>query len=326
MKVFDILSEAPLDPNELKRRRERAAAANQNLNNIAAQREKASADSAARRQKAADIRAQNPVAAKAKDIGKPLAKAVKNPVSTVGTAINKATTSVSPKSGKVTGDIGQYITGKQKSWRTNQKLFARLEAKWMRLYGTPLTWLMKLLGVGTALTFLYLDLESFEQEYAAGQFDKAQYEAGREFLFGTFMVQILTPAILRRLSQTFIVAGIVRAITWVAGGLSAGVTAGASVAALVASEAFFAWFQGYLSTGAGKDWLVNWVGTNIIRTMGKVPEGAWSALTDAYKKADQAKLQKQDPAKAAAVAKQEKQDASDLEKAQAFRKELERGF
>jgi hypothetical protein len=229
---------------------------------------------------------------------------------------------VPPKKPRINKQIVDFINNSQKKWRANQVRVERIKKVWMGRYGTPLVTLMKFLGVVVPLTNLYVDLEAFEQEYANGEVSKDGYEFGREYLFGTFIVQVLTPVLIRRLSQTWLVLGITRALVAILSAVSAPFTAGVSIAALVASEAFFLWLQTFLSTGAGKDWLANFVGTNIIRTMGKIPDSAWSSLTDAYKKADKAKLKKQDPAKAAEVEKQEKQDASDLEKSKAFRKEL----
>lgn len=286
MKIFDIISEAqPVDREEMKRRRDRAAELNKQMRDTASAREKAAADSAARRQKVADIKQQKPVAMAVRDVKK-------------------------------------YITGRQSNWRSNQNAANATQEKWMKLFGTKLVTLMRVLGLVGPLTYLYLDLDSWEQEYVKGGWTREQYEEGREFLFGMFMTQVLTPIIIRRLSQLSIVLWIVRGIRYLVAGATGVVTGGATVAAVVATEGFFIWLQYFLSTSAGKDWLVNFLGTNVIRTMGKIPEGAWSSLTDAYQKSDQAKLKKQDPTKAAEVEKQQKQQASDLEKSREFAKTL----
>lgn len=286
MKIFDIISEAqPIDREEMKRRRDRAAEINKQMRDASAAREKASADSAARRQKVADLKQQ-----------KPGSMAVR--------------------------DVKKYITGRQGSWRANQRAAKETEAKWMKLFGTKLVTLMRVLGLVGPLTYLYLDLDSWEQEYVKGMWTREQYEEGREFLFGIFITQIAAPMIIRRLGQVSLVVAITRVIRYLLAGVTGAFTGGATVAAVVATEGFFIWLQGFLSSSAGKDWIVNFIGTNIIRTMGKIPDLAWSSLMDTYKKSDQAKLKKQEPAKAAEVEKQQQQQASDLEKSKEFAKSL----
>lgn len=208
-------------------------------------------------------------------------------------------------------DINKWVKSRQKKWRSNKTRAARVEKVWMGKYGYALTGLMKLLGVSIALGQLYVDLDGLEEDYNNGEINKAQVESAREFLYGVFSAQILVPAVARRLASARIIVFIARIIKNIAAGLGAGVTGGASIAAAIATEGFFIWLQSWLGSDAGKDWIANNFLMGIVKTVGKIPEGAWSSLTDYYEKLDKNKeqakkdLAKKDPAKAA------KQDAED---------------
>lgn len=218
--------------------------------------------------------------------------------------------------------IEDLIKNAQTGWRKNTTRASRIEKIWMGRYGTSLTYLMKFLGLAIPLTNLYSDLAALKEEYIADKWTKEEYIAGREYLFGVFTVQFITPMVVRWLANTRIVLAIARVIKNLLAAASAPVSAGASIAVALGTEAGFIALQTFLSSNAGKDWLTNFLSFGLVRTMGKIPETVWSSFTDAYNKVDKDKLKKKDPAKAAEVEKQEKQDKDDLEKAKDFRKEL----
>ena len=270
MKVYDILTEAPIGKDELRARRERAAAANQKLRDITANREKAqqsaakaSADSTARRQKYTAYKQQNPV---------------KSAVRSTSKAISSPKTSAPVKS------IGDYIKSKQAGWHANQTAAKAVETKWAKGFGPALTMLMRVIGIATSLTQLYLDLDMLDQEYKQGYIDQTQLEQGREFLFGVFTAQILVPAAAKLLARAAMVTRVARIIKWLAAGAGGAVTGGASIAAAFATEGFFIWLQSWLGSDAGKNWLANSFLLPVVKTMGKIPEGIWSSLTGYYEK------------------------------------------
>jgi hypothetical protein len=216
-------------------------------------------------------------------------------------------------------DIGKWVNERQKKWRANKTRAQRVERVWMGKYGFFLTSLMKVLGVGIALTELYVDLEGLDEDFQNNQLNKKQVESAREFLFGVFSAQILVPAVARRIAGAKTILLIVRIIKNLAGAAAGGISAGATIAAAVASEAFFIWLQAWLGSDAGKDWIANTFLMGIVKTMGKIPEGAWSSLTSYYENSEEAKktkkaeLAKKDPAKAA-QRDAEDQAAADREK------------
>ncbi len=220
-------------------------------------------------------------------------------------------------------DIGSWVKERQAKWRANKTRASRVERVWMGKYGFILTKLMKYLGVAVALTQLYSDIEGLEEDYNNGEINKQQLESAREFIYGIFSAQILVPAVVRRLAGAKMVLTIARVIKNLAGAAGGAFTGGATIAAAVATEGFFIWFQTWLGSDAGKDWIANSFLMGIVKTMGKIPEGVWSSLTGYYEKAEKGKeqakkdLAKKDPAKAAqqdakdqAAAEKEKQIAA----------------
>ena len=171
-------------------------------------------------------------------------------------------------------------------WQRNQISSQAVEAKWTKAFGTPLTVLMRVIGIFTALTQLYVDLEKVEQEYQAGGMDSAEVESTREFLFGTFLAQVLVPAVAKKVADILFITRLASAIKWVAAGATGAVTGGATVVAALATEAFFVWFQKWIGSDEGKNWLSQSFFMPLIKTMGKIPEGVWSTLTGYYEKSD----------------------------------------
>lgn len=172
---------------------------------------------------------------------------------------------------------------KTSRWQQNTVDAAKVEAKWTKALGR-MTVVMRVLGIATALTQLYVDLEKVDQEYQQGYMDQAEVESTREFLFGTFATQVLVPAIAKRVANALFITNMVRAIKWLAAGATGAVTGGASIVAALGTEAIFIWLQKWLGSDEGKNWLANSWLMPVIKTMGKIPEGLWSQLTGYYEK------------------------------------------
>jgi hypothetical protein len=171
----------------------------------------------------------------------------------------------------------------QKKWRMNKTNTARWEKIWQGKYGTWLTYLMKFLQLAVPLTYLYTDLDGLDQEYKAGNMSGADLTDNRELLFGIFATQIVTPLVLRKLANTRAVLFVARVLKTLISVGGAAFTAGASIAAGVAMEAFFVWLQTWLSSDKGKDWIINsFIMNNIVRTMGTISDTVWSELTGYY--------------------------------------------
>jgi hypothetical protein len=240
-------------------------------------------------------------------------------------SVTGARKTVAPGAGKQTAvgqDIGNLWKDIQKKRRISATRKARVEKVWMGKYGFWLSKLMQVIGLGVSLTELYTDLEVAEEAFNEGDITVQQLESIREFLYGIFTVQVLVPVVRRVVTNVKIVTWIARALRYIVGGAGALVTGGASLAAVLATEGFFIWFQSWLGSDAGKDWIANTFLLGIVKTMGKIPEGAWSSLTNYYDRAEKGKekskqdLAKTDPAKAA------QRDAAD-QAAAAKEKEIE---
>lgn len=174
--------------------------------------------------------------------------------------------------------------GVKAGWERNQIKAADVEARWTKSFGAPLTMLMRVIGIGTALTQLYGDLEAVDKDFKAGIIDAQELESSREFLFGAFATQMLAPAVIKLTARALMITKIARVIKWLAAGATGAVTGGASVVAAFGTEAFFLWLQAWLGSDSGKNWLSNDLLLPIVKTMGKVPELAWSKLTGYYEK------------------------------------------
>jgi hypothetical protein len=163
------------------------------------------------------------------------------------------------------------------STRWSAKMASRL-GPWMML--------LKIIGVGAACYEFWDDMGIAEQLYIDGEIeDDAELERFRQFYTGVFMAQIIVPAVARAIINSRYVVWIAKFITRIVGLGTGVVTAGASVAALIATEAFFAWFQWWLGTEKAKNWLSDELLEPLI-LLGKIPESAWSSLTGYYEKAD----------------------------------------
>lgn len=173
------------------------------------------------------------------------------------------------------------IERKRKSLGTASE---RWSAKMTTTLGPWMT-LLKLLGVAAACYELWDDLGIAEEMYTSGEIGEDELRDFRQFYTGVFVAQMLLPAVARAIANSRYVVWIAKFITRVIGLGTGVVTAGASIVALVATEAFFSWFTWWLGTEKAKDWLSNELLMPLI-LLGKIPEAAWSSLTGYYEKVD----------------------------------------
>ena len=191
-----------------------------------------------------------------------------------------------PKSARKVGGI---VKQRHNIWKVeNAKAAAKMESSFWAKLGTSTGLLFKWLGLGAAITELYIDLAGLEELYLDKELTKEEYEAEREFAFGIFEVQIIAPAVVRFVANSRIVLMLVRLIKnvvlgagAVAGVVTGGVVSAASIAAMIATEAGIAAFQMWLGSEQGKTVLAKQFG-GIIRKGGYVGEGIWNKLLYAF--------------------------------------------
>jgi hypothetical protein len=150
--------------------------------------------------------------------------------------------------------------------------------------------ILDLLGIGALIVTALVKLRAVEELYTTGQISEERYHDAREWYLGMFEVQLLIPAIVSKMRIAKIVGFVARLIVSLItlGGSVFGVTAPAALAALVAEQAFFTWLQWFLTTDTATKWLSQYFAMPIM-TGGKLLDGAWDALLDHYKGAEQKK-------------------------------------
>jgi hypothetical protein len=167
-------------------------------------------------------------------------------------------------------------------------------AKWSAKIGKPLMGILWLLGLTAACYDLWDNLGDAEEMYTEGEIDETQLRDFRQFYTGLFMTQMVVPAVAKALVTSRYVTWIARTLIRIIEMGTGVVTAGTSLVAMVATEAFFAWFTWWLGTQTAKDWLAQHVLEPLIFA-GSIPESAWSALTGYYDKVDAKRVAKGKP-------------------------------
>lgn len=162
------------------------------------------------------------------------------------------------------------------------RLYDRVEARWTAKFATPLVTIFKWLGIATAISQLYSNLCVLEAMYVKGLIDETRLQSQREFEFGVFQTQILVPLVPKAVKWFINLTTGAKAVARLLGGLSAGATAGASVIALIATEAGIRWFQAWLGTESGRSWIANSILMYPIKMFGKIGDEAWDQLMNAY--------------------------------------------
>lgn len=187
------------------------------------------------------------------------------------------------------GDVHKKVT---QTIANAPKRTKRIEALWQKKYGTLLTTATRLLGITVALTDLYTELDTADEMYQKEEISSAVLEQYREWAFGRFAAQILVPSATKLLSRAVGITFVVRMIKNAIGVAGATVSFGATAATAIASEVFFVWLQNWLSSPEATKWLTNDFMMPIVRTMGQIPEAAWSSLTGYYERAEKSKPNK----------------------------------
>ena len=162
------------------------------------------------------------------------------------------------------------------------RLYDIVEARWTRKFASPLVTLFKWLAIATAINQLYSNLCVLEAMYVQGLIDETKLQSQREFEFGVFQSQILFPLIPKIVKWFINLTTGAKAVARLLGGLSAGATAGASVVALIATEAGIRWFQTWLGSESGRNWISNSILMYPIKMFGKIGDEAWDQLLNAY--------------------------------------------
>lgn len=161
------------------------------------------------------------------------------------------------------------------------ELYDAKKVKWTAQFATPLVTIFKILGITTAITQLYGNLCVLEAMYVKGLIDETRLQSQRETEFAVFQTQILLPLIPKMVGALVNLLTGVKAVTRLFGGLAAGATAGASVVAMIATEAGLRFLQAWLGTESGRSWLVAITGGSI-RYFGKIGDEVWDQLLNAY--------------------------------------------
>lgn len=173
----------------------------------------------------------------------------------------------------------------------NQRRTDLLTKVWMAKWGGLTAFLKVIQVVGPAIE-LYCQLD-FAQEMRDGKvpghtLDAEEYKDLEEQLWGLFVLQELAPIAIRIARSVFLINWVLRIIKWVAGSVSATVTAGTTVALAVASEAFQIWLQYWITSDAGTKWLSESMLMPIVKGIGWGP-AALSSLIKEWRASSEAK-------------------------------------
>ena len=239
----------------------------------------------------------------------PATSANPNPYYQAGSKMVKNTQRLDKLKGKgVVGDtrvgyakLVQQLKGRAKAadiWKTAQEaksaVGAAKLATFMKNIGGPLSILIKTGELYNIITDYYDAIGGVEEAYQNE--DLSTDAAENETIFKSYVSQlrgILTvklAAWFANAYSSFKLAMIAaRIIRWVAGGTSTIATGGIGLAAVIATEGFFIWFERWIDTPEGRDWFLTDVVGSIIIGLGKIESSAWDSLTGYYKKQANAK-------------------------------------
>lgn len=164
----------------------------------------------------------------------------------------------------------------------------KAERNYDKWFGTPFKLIFRFAGLTAATIELYARLEEIDNIYRTDpdfiQTDD-DYNALREMAFGTYQTAILAPIVANlvvKIAKSVLFVNWIKRIGAIA---SAPVTAGVSVAAMLATEAGVALFQKWITSQEGRDWLANSFFMPAIRGFGKLGNNAADLLSMMYTKA-----------------------------------------
>jgi len=200
----------------------------------------------------------------------------------------------------------KYSEKYEKSLEANGKLMQKY-GKWGKIF--------TVIGIAIAINQLYSRLAVVEAMYVQGKLpgDDGGFEMmqqHREYAFGIFQVQLLTPLLVKLISRVIGATSLVKWFIRALGGVSVFASMGASIVAIVATEAFTRWLQAWIGSAAGKQFISEYI-FDVIRFTGKPLESFWSEIFGFYKGADVKKYGSEEGAKKAAADREKKKKDND---------------
>ena len=267
-----------------------------------------------------DFRVGDSPASAATDVVKSAGSAVKDVAGSAGTSFSNfyKELGIDTKT-LVVGGVAAGITvaGLSKiASKYSEKYATSIEknGKIMKLYGA---WgkVFTVIGLAIAISQLYAELAVVEAMYVQGKLPgddggAEMLQQHREFAFGVFQVQILTPLIVKLLSRVIGATTLIKWFIRALGGVSVFASMGASIVAIAASEAFTRWLQAWLGSGPGKDFIAKYI-FDVIRFTCKPLESFWSDIMGFYKGADVKKYGSEEGAKKATAEREKKKQDND---------------
>lgn len=298
MKIFDIISEAgPVDKEEMKRRRLRAADLNKKLNTPT--------PPAPTPAKKLDVSTPAAANARAAQIAQRY-DAVKptGPAGQLAKQLSK---------GRAMSEIWKdFSYEKMKDIAKTDKNIAARFTKWNDRVVTPVRWGMRAIGVLVIAYDYYTITGLLETAYQNQELTDEQFKKGIAAANGVLTAQ-LAVNLVSTLKNINIIRWIVRIIEAIVGVAGATVSFGASAAAALATDAFITWMTYWLGTNEGQRWLINSFLGPFIIGFGSVEASVWNTLTGYYSKQKTAQQDKADPAGAQARKEKAAASASDKE-------------
>jgi hypothetical protein len=260
------------------------------------------------------------VASTASDVAKNAASTAKDAAVSAGTSFSNfyKELGIDTKT-LVVGSVAAGITvaGLSKVASKYSEKYAKAIEKNDKLMGFYGKWgkVFTVIGLGVAIAQLYSELAVVEAMYVQGKLPgddggREMLEQHREFAFGVFQVQVLTPFIVKFLSRVIGATTLIKWFIRALGGVSVFASMGASIVAIAASEAFTRWLQAWLGSGPGKDFIAKYI-FDVIRFTGKPLESFWSDIMGFYKGADVKKYGSEEGAKKASAEREKKKQDND---------------
>lgn len=135
------------------------------------------------------------------------------------------------------------------------KLERILEKRYDRKYGFWPRTLFRVLGLTAPILQTMAAINESEQAQQEGLITPQELETLKDFHYGVLMTQYVAMAAARIATSSIRALFLGRIVKNIAAVISAPATAGLSVAAAVASEAFIAWATWWLGSDEGRKWL-----------------------------------------------------------------------
>lgn len=278
MKVYQIISEAPPAQKPSARIQSRQATAQANAQTAAqAQQQAATVAQQAATQQAAQQKAAQQAAMTPKQAAQAKVDAVKK----AAARMQKGTSNPIKKL-----NIRSLKNNKiEEIWNTlkaseNAKGLAKYN-KWLTSTGGKLLTGLRLTGFAVIVADYYMVTTEIEDAYHNSELNDEEFKdlisRANGFLtaeLGVMLTEIMaSAAISAKLAQT-----VIRTFQL----SSAGATFGASIVSLIATEIGFNLLLAFITSAAGRDWLVSWFMLPTIRGVGSLESIVWDKFTDYF--------------------------------------------